>query len=320
MTMFFVKGINKVFGFSISVTLAIMIGSSLFGCTLKREPVPIGTIPKINTFNVAEEKFGQKFYKNLSKKYKLNEDPGQLEQMTAVFDRLVQVAEVDHLPWYLHLFDAPDIINVRAVHGNRFFVWSGFLDTVENEDEMAGILACEIGHVLARHTEPVKFNIWSDIFFETASLAASVGIMMASQGTVAIGGSGWMKWIYVEATDLDPLDREYDKALEMEATGVALLILARSEYDPKGLQTFWGRIGENPGLSKKAKGLYRDLKPKERIAMLDELMPKLPSWTEQTLEPKDSKTSEATHNGITNPHANAHANDLSTVSGELPLL
>ena len=143
---------------------------------------------------------------------------------------------------------------------------------------------------------------------------------MASQGTVAIGGSGWMKWIYVEATDLDPLDREYDKALEMEATGVALLILARSEYDPKALQTFWGRIGENPGLSKKAKGLYRDLKPKERIAMLEELMPKLPSWTEQTLEPKDSKTSEATHNGTTNPHANAHANDLSTVSGELPLL
>ena len=320
MTMFFVKGINKVFGFSISVTLAIMIMCSLFGCTLKREPVPTGTIPKINTFNVAEGKFGQKFYKNLSKKYKLNEDPGQLEQMTAVFDRLVQVAEVDHLPWYLHLFDAPDIINVRAVHGNRFFVWSGFLDTVENEDEMAGILACEIGHVLARHTEPVKFNIWSDIFFETASLAASVGIMMASQGTVAIGGSGWMKWIYVEATDLDPLDREYDKALEMEATGIALLILTRTDYDPTALQTFWGRIGENPGLTKKAKGLYRDLKPKERIAMLDELMPKLPSWTEQTLEQKDSKTSEATHNGITKSHANAHANDLSALSGELPPL
>jgi len=314
MTMFFEVFLNKAYSGSTRVVLTIMIMCSLFGCTLKREPVPKGTIPKRNTFNPAEENFGQKFYKNLSKKYKLNEDPGQLERMTAVFDRLVQVAEVDHLPWHLHLFDAPDIIDVRAVHGNRLFVWSGFLDTVENDDEVAGILACEIAHVLARHTEPVEFNIWSEIFFETTSLATSLGIMMASQGTVAIGGSGWMKWIYVEAADLDPLDREYDEALEMEATGIALLILARSEYDPTALQTFWKRIQKNPGLSKKAKGLYRDLKPKERIAMLDELMPNLPSWTEQTLEQKGSKTSEAIHD------VNAHVNDLSAISGELPPL
>jgi len=314
MTMFFEVFLNKAYSGSTRVVLTIMIMCSLFGCTLKREPVPKGTIPKRNTFNPAEENFGQKFYKNLSKKYKLNEDPGQLERMTAVFDRLVQVAEVDHLPWHLHLFDAPDIIDVRAVHGNRLFVWSGFLDTVENDDEVAGILACEIAHVLARHTEPVEFNIWSEIFFETTSLATSLGIMMASQGTVAIGGSGWMKWIYVEAADLDPLDREYDEALEMEATGIALLILARSEYDPTALQTFWKRIQKNPGLSKKAKGLYRDLKPKERIAMLDELMPNLPSWTEQTLERKGRKTSEAIHD------VNAHVNDLSAISGELPPL
>jgi len=232
MSIFSENGLNKAFSLSMTAFLAIMIGCSLFGCTLKREPVPKGMIPKINTLNVAEEKFGQKFYKDLSKKYKLYENLGRMEQITSVFDQLIQVAGVDHLPWHLHYFDAPDIIDVRAVHGNRFFVWSGFLDTVENEDEMAGILACEIAHVLARHTEPVEFNIWSEIFFETASLAASLGIMIASQGTVAISGSGWMKHIYMGATDLDPLDREYEKALEMEATGIALLILDRTEYDP----------------------------------------------------------------------------------------
>jgi predicted Zn-dependent protease len=295
MSMFSKNGLNKAYSLSITAFLAIMIGCSLFGCTLKREPVPEGMIPKINTFNVAEEKFGQKFYKDLSKKYKLYENLGRMERTTFVFDRLIQVAGVDHLPWYLHYFDAPDVIDVRAVHGNRFFIWSGFLDTVENEDEMACILACEIAHVLARHTEPVEFNIWSEIFFETASLAASFGIMMVSQGTVAIGGSGWMKQIYVEAADLDPLDREYEKALEMEATGIALLILARTEYDPAALQTFWGRIQENPGLSKKAKGLYRNLKPKDRVAMLDELMPKLPTWSQNMSEQNNNETPKAIH-------------------------
>ena len=303
--MFFEKGMNKGFSLSITAFLAIMIGCLHSGCTLKRELVPKGTIPKINTFNVSEEKFGQKFFKDLSKKYKLDENLGRLERMTSVFDRLIQVAGVDYLPWHLHLFDAPDIIDVRAVHGNRFFIWSGFLDTVENEDEMAGILACEIAHVLARHTEPVEFNIWSQIFFETASLAASLGIMMATQGTVAISGSGWMKHIYVEAADLDPLDREYDKALEMEATGIALLILARTEYDPTALQTFWGRIQENPGLSKKAKGLYRDLKPKERVAMLDELLPELPTWSQNMSEQKNNKTPEAIQDQTSMSNVNA---------------
>jgi len=305
MSMFSTKDLNKVYSLSITAFLAIMIGCPLFGCTLKREPVPKGMIPKINTFDVAEEKFGQKFYKDLSKKYKLYENLGRIERITSVFDRLIQVAGVDHLPWHLHLFDAPDIIDVRAVHGNRFFVWSGFLDTVENEDEMAGILACEIAHVLARHTEPVEFNIWSEIFFETASLAVSLGIMMASQGTVAIGGSGWMKQIYVETADLDPLDREYEKALEMEATGIALLILARTEYDPTALQTFWGRIQENSGLSKKAKGLYRDLKPKERVAMLDELMPKLPTWSQNMSEQKNNKTHKAIYGQTPMSNVNA---------------
>lgn len=300
--------------------LSIMIECSLFGCTLKREPVAEGTIPKINTFNMAEEKFGQKLYQDLRKKYKLDENAGHLERISDVFDRLIQSAGVDHLPWHLHLFDNPDIIDVRAVHGNRLFVWSGFLDTVQNDDEMAGILACEIAHVLARHTDPVKFNIWSEIFFETASLATSLGIMMASQGTIAIGGSGWMKWIYVEATNMDALDRGYDKSLEMEATGIALLILDRSNYDPTALQTFWGRIQENPSLMKKAKGLYRDLKPKERVAMLDALMPTFSSWTENTRQQKNIKTSKVRHDIITESYANAHINDWSAISDELPPL
>jgi len=42
------------------------------------------------------------------------------------------------------------------------------LDIVENEDEIAAVVACEIAHVLARHTYPVEFTLCSDIFFDVA--------------------------------------------------------------------------------------------------------------------------------------------------------
>jgi len=54
----------------------------------------------------------------------------------AVFDHLKQVCEVHHIPWHIHLFRDPEIVDVRAVRGNQIFVWSGFLDVAKNEDEI----------------------------------------------------------------------------------------------------------------------------------------------------------------------------------------
>jgi hypothetical protein len=103
---------------------------------------------------------------------------------------------------------------IRAVHGNYVFVWSGFLEAAENDDEIAALMACEIAHVLAGHTYPVQFTLWTDIFFDVAEMATSLAIMSASQGMVAIGGRGWMKWAYVAMADLDALDREYSSQEE----------------------------------------------------------------------------------------------------------
>ena len=151
------------------------------------------------------------------------------DQLLAAFDHLVDPADSDRPAWQIHLFDAPEIVDVRAVHSNYIFVWSGFLDIVQNEDEVAAVLAGEMAHALARHTEPVEFTMATDIFFSVAEMATSVAIMAASQGVVAISGNGWMKWGYVHAADLDPLDREYDEDYEKEAAAIALLLVARSK-------------------------------------------------------------------------------------------
>ncbi len=72
---------------------------------------------------------------------------------------------------------------------------------MQNEDEIAGVVACEIAHVLARHTFPVQFALWSDVFFDTAELATSIALMQLTHGAVSINGRGWMKWAYVEISD-----------------------------------------------------------------------------------------------------------------------
>ena len=266
------------FAFTVLVCAGILLCGN--GCTVKPRIIEPGTIPKIDALAPGEAEYGKKLYENLCDDYGLDANSKRYDRLVTIFDHLIQAAEADHLPWHIYLFDDPNTVDVRAVHGNYIFVWSGFLDVAENEDEIAALMACEIAHVLARHTYPVQFTLWTDIFFNVAEMATSVAIMAASQGTVVIGGQGWMKWSYVELADLDSLDREYSAEEEREAAMIAILIMDRSKYSPRAMLTFWQRAQQDDDLNKKIKPLERDLSPLKRTQILEELLPEIPQKTE----------------------------------------
>jgi predicted Zn-dependent protease len=277
--------------FAFALIFPAFVLFSVNACTVKHPTIPTGNIPKIDTLAPQDVNFGKQLFEDLCEDHKLDANTECYDQLVNVFDNLIQAAQADHLPWEIHLFQNPNLADVRAVHGNYIFVWSGFLDIVENEDEIAAVLACEIGHVLARHTFPVEFTLWSDIFLDAAEIATSIAIMQLSQGMVAIAGRGWMKWAYVEVADLDPLDREYSEADEREATMIALQILDRSRYDPEAMLTFWQRVQQDEALQIKAKRLNRELAPQKRTEIIAELLGELQIEAKPPV-PEDLKTGQ----------------------------
>ena len=265
----------------------LSVGLALFffsGCTVKHAPLESGMIPKVSSPTPEESEYGKRLFQSLCDDHKLTAGHVRYEQLTAAFDHLVKTAEADHLAWKIHLFEAPEIVDVRAVHGNYIFVWSGFLDIAQSEDEIAGVLAGEMAHALARHTEPVQFTLTTDIFFSVAEMATSIAIMTASHGIVAVSGSGWMKWAYVHLADLDPLDREYDKTYEKEATALALLLVTRSKYSLEAMVDFWKRLENTDAFPDKDMRLNRNLTPQQRVLMLEEFMPQIPEGSRQESE------------------------------------
>lgn len=245
---------------------------ALGACTVKRAPVQPGTIPEPTVPGPGDKAFGKALFEELCADYDLDSDKQKRDKLIAVFNQLSKAADVKHLPWHIYLFKDPEIVDIRAVHGNYIFVWSGLLNAVENDDELAGLLACEMSHTLAHHTDPVEFTLAADVLFSVTELATSLGIMVASQGAVVIGGHGWMKWVYVEAADLDPLDREYSEEQEREAAAISLLIISRTPYSPQALLDFWKRVAEDETLQDKYEHFSRSLSPRERAAMLEELL------------------------------------------------
>jgi predicted Zn-dependent protease len=277
------------------IALALLICAwalfSVNACTVKARSVEPGTIPRIDALDPAETEFGKRLFEDLCDEYRLDSDPKRTEKLTTISDHLILAAGADHLPWHIYLFDDPETVDVRAVHGNYIFVWSGFLDIAENDDEIAALMACEIAHVLARHTYPVEFTLWSDLVFDVAEIAASLAIMQATQGAVAISGRGWMKWAYVELADLDPLDREYSAEEEREATMIAIRIMDRSKYAPGAMLAFWRRVQQDEALRLRAKQLKRDLPPSERSQIIEELLLQIPPQTEAHI-PHKMQTSQ----------------------------
>jgi predicted Zn-dependent protease len=260
----------------LAVFFSVLVFLAFNACTVKHRTIPAGEIPKMSALTPGEAEFGKSLFEHLCEDNRLDLQNEGYSRLKKVFDHLIQAAQADHLPWQLHLFKRPDLADVRAVHGNYIFVWSGFLDIVQNEDEIAGVMACEISHVLARHTYPVQFTLWSDVFFDAAELATNIAIMYFSQGAVSIHARGWMKWAYVEISDMDPLDREYSEAEEREAIMIAMQILDRSKYDPQAMLSFWQRVQQDEALQIKVQRLNRKLGPRRRTEIVKEFLHRLP--------------------------------------------
>ena len=259
----------------LAITLAGL--SVVIACTVQPVRIPSGNIPVPATPTMLVEEHVDEVIDDLSDDYTLDDSSRDYYEVLHLLAQLALAAGTSPDDWQIYLFDAPDVIDVRAIQGNTILIWSGIFDVVDDQDELAGLLACEMAHGLARHTDPVEFNLGTELMFGVTDIAASIGIMLLTQGVVAVSGPGMTRWLYVEAADLDELDRVYDEQQVEEMAEIALLILADSEYAPAGLLQFWQRAESDPGLSSRLQRLGRDLSPGEHVAVLESAMTVLPA-------------------------------------------
>jgi predicted Zn-dependent protease len=255
-----------------ALIVAYMIVSA---CTLKPTYRSPNFIPEDLPLSSKEARLGDKIYTDFRKKYNLSDDTERAAQLERIVGHLSLAAGSGCANWKVHLLDAPEIADVRAVPGNRIFVWSGLYDAIANEDELAGLLAYEIAHDLTRHTDPVRFNMMSKLLFRVGSLAGSTALMIASQGAVNLGGLDWMRLLNIAVRNLGPEERYYNHAEEQQAAKVALMMMQRSECRPEALVEFYWRALETHPETPLLTRLHRNLTPDQRLSMLENL------WTDR---------------------------------------
>ena len=84
----------------------------------------------------------------------LHPDQRAQDFVDQVGQRLVQgsLARNSSYQFDFHLLADPNIVNAFALPGGQIFITAALFGRLQNEDQLAGVLGHEIGHVIERHS------------------------------------------------------------------------------------------------------------------------------------------------------------------------
>lgn len=188
-------------------------------------------------------------------------------------------SERAELPWSFGVIDT-ETINAFAMPGGSVLISHGLLKRLANESELAGVLAHEIAHVVQKHQlKAIQSGAGSD-------LLATIGKEAAAQRIGRSGGDAFGLKSAAASAGVDLVKngvflRPLDRSMEYEADRLAVVIAARSGYDPFGLVAALQMLAQAKGDGDGASIFATHPAAAERIAELEKSMPALERYASQ---------------------------------------
>src|ERR1700685_345313 len=183
---------------------------------------------------------GRVYAQQIESQIKLVNDPVITEYVNRIGQNLVRNSDAQ-VPFTIKVIDS-DVVNAMALPGGFFYVNSGLILAVDEEAEMAGVMAHEIAHVAACHygREMTRANL----------------LQMASIPFIFMGGA--IGYAGYEAAGLGiPLTFfKFSRGFEAEADYLGVEYMYRAGYDPSAFVSFFEKIQamekKKPGTLSKA--------------------------------------------------------------------
>jgi predicted Zn-dependent protease len=185
-----------------------------------------------------ERELGQKDAEQVERSVGLVGNARLVEYVQAIGTRLSQATGRADVAWQWSVADDADA-NAFALPGGWVYVTRGLLALANREDELAGVLAHEMAHVLQRHAVGrVRAATPLAVLFGVPS--GILGIVSPSLGGL-VGGAGRV----VSGLALAPYSREQER----EADRIGIMLSARAGWDPSALATLLGSLERAESLS-----------------------------------------------------------------------
>ncbi len=136
--------------------------------------------------------------------------------------------------WEIVVFDSKEL-NAFALPGKKIGVYSGLINLVDNQAELAAVIGHEIGHVLAKHSNE-RLSQEKAVGTGLSVVSAVVGTPTSALGQVGMAALG----VGAQYGVLLP----YSRTHESEADQIGLDLMAKSGFDPRQSVRLWQKMSQ----------------------------------------------------------------------------
>jgi len=213
-------------------------------------------VPKITGSTEKEVRQGRELAAEVDRQAKFIEDPMITEYVNRVGQNIVLHSDAK-VPFTIKVIDS-DEVNAFALPGGFFYVNKGLLLAADNEAELAGVMAHEIGHVAARHAMENQAK-------------GSILEYMAMGASIFLGGIPGMIFQNTAGLGLLGIFMKFSRSAEEEADRLGVQYMWAAGYDPTAMATMFEKLEaknkKKPGFIAKAFSTH-PAPPDRRMAAL----------------------------------------------------
>jgi predicted Zn-dependent protease len=164
--------------------------------------------PSLNFVSKPEEiRLGKELSTKIEQQESVLQNPVLEQYVSEVGQRVARQAGTPEIPYSFKIIDRSEV-NAFSLPGGPVYVYTGLLKIVDNEAELAGVLAHEVAHVAARHaTEQLTRKYGVELVTEVL-LGQNPNVAAQVAGDIA-GSLGLLKFSRTDEIEADRLGTEY---------------------------------------------------------------------------------------------------------------
>src|SRR5436190_6926115 len=200
-----------------------------------------GIVAKMSGSTEKKVRLDRELASEVDRQAKFIDDPVVTEYINRVGQNIVLHSDAK-VAFTIKVIDS-DEVNAFALPGGFFYVNKGLILAADNEAELAGVMAHEIGHVAARHAVENQAK-------------ATFAEYLAMAGSIFLGG--WPGVIYQNTAGLGLMTMfmKFSRSAEEEADKLGVQYMYAAGYDPNAMATMFEKLEaknkKKPGLISRA--------------------------------------------------------------------
>lgn len=180
-----------------------------------------------------EVQMGRQYAAQVDSQLPMVEDAAIERYIDLLGDSIANVTSRSGLDWHFSVVNT-DVVNAFALPGGFIYVNRGVIERADKLDELAGVMAHEIGHVVKRHSvKQMEQMQGANVGLALTCVLTQVCESQAAQAAINVGGS--------------LVFAKFSREDEAQADEEGFRYLVRAGISPEGMVSFFQKLLDEQG-------------------------------------------------------------------------